>query len=71
MSNPYPHELGIGEIYFSPLIAAMLLAFLATLVTVMILNKLKLSRYFFAPSYIFIAIMTLYLILVDTFWIKF
>jgi hypothetical protein len=71
MTNPYPHELSIGDIYYSPLILVALLSFLAALVTVMLLNKLKLTRYLCAPSYVFIAIMALYMVLIDTFWIKF
>ncbi len=71
MTNPYPHELSMGDVYYSPLILVALLSFLAALITVMVLNKLKLTRYLYAPSYIFIAIMTLYVVLIDTFWIKF
>jgi len=71
MTNPFPHELSIGDVYYSPLILVALLAFLATLVTVMILNKLKLTRYFYAPSYVFIALMALYIVLIDAIWIKF
>jgi len=71
MLNPYPHELSIGDVYYSPLILVALLSFLAALVTVMALNKLKLTRYLYAPSYVFIAILALYMVLIDTFWIKF
>jgi len=71
MNNPYPHELSLGDVYYSPLLHVAIFAFLATLITVMLLNKLKLSRYLYAPSYVFIAIMALYVVLIDTFWIKF
>ena len=71
MTNPFPHELSIGDVYYSPLILVVFLAFLAALVTVMVLNKLKLTRYLYAPSYVFIALMALYVVLIDTFWIKF
>ena len=71
MTNPFPHELSLGDVYYSPLLAVLLLSFLAALVTVMLMNKLKLSRYLAAPSYVFIAIMALYMVLIDTFWIKF
>jgi len=71
MTNPFPHELSIGDVYYSPLILVAFLAFLAALVTVMVLNKLKLTRYLYAPSYVFIALMALYVVLIDTFWIKF
>jgi len=71
MSNPFPHELSIGDVYYSPILAVSILSFLAALITVMLLNKLKLTRYLAAPSYVFIAIMALYMVLIDTFWIKF
>ena len=71
MTNNYPHELSIDDVYFSPLLLVILLSFLAAVITVLILNKLKVSRYFYAPPYVFIAIMTLYMVLIDHFWIKF
>ncbi len=71
MTNPYPHELSMGDVYYSPILSVAVLSFLAALLTVMLLNKLKLSRYLYAPSYVFIAIMALYMVLIDTFWIKF
>ncbi|OQX75451.1 MAG: DUF1656 domain-containing protein [Epsilonproteobacteria bacterium 4484_65] len=71
MTNPYPHELSLGDVYYSPLLLVAFLAFLAALATVMALDKLKLTRYLYAPSYVFIAIMALYMVLIDTFWIKF
>ncbi|MEA3433634.1 MAG: DUF1656 domain-containing protein [Campylobacterota bacterium] len=71
MNNPYPHELSLGDVYYSPILAVAILSFLAALITVMLLNKLKLTRYLAAPSYVFIAIMALYMVLIDTFWIKF
>ena len=71
MTNPYPHELSIGDVYYSPLILVAFLAFVAALVTVMVFNKLKITRYLYAPSYVFVAFVTLYIVLIDTFWIKF
>jgi hypothetical protein len=70
MANSFPHELSIGDVYFSPLLPALFFAFMAALVTVMIMNRLKLSRWFYAPAYVFLAIMTLYLVLIDALWIK-
>ena len=71
MTNNYPHELSAGDVYYSPMLLVVILAFLAAGVTVLILNKLKLSRYFYAPSYVFIAILVIYMVLIDAFWIKF
>jgi len=69
--NNYPHELSLGDVYFSPMLLVVVLAFLAAGVTVLILNKIKLSRYVYAPPYVYVAIMVLYMVLIDTFWIKF
>jgi hypothetical protein len=71
MTNPYPHELSLGDVYFSPMLLVVVLSFLAAGITVLVLNKLKLSRLIIAPSYVFIAIMALYMVLIDTFWIRF
>jgi len=71
MTNPYPHEMQIGDVYFSPWLPVLLLAFLMTVVTVAILNRLRVARFFYLPQYVFLAIMTLYAILIDQLWIKF
>jgi hypothetical protein len=66
-----PHEISLGDVYVSPMLLVIILAFLASGISVIIFNKLKLSRYVYAPSYVFIAIMLLYMILIDHYWIKF
>jgi len=66
-----PHELSLGDVYFSPILAVLILAFLFASITTIILNKLKLSRFIYAPSYVFISIFTLYVVLIDNYWIKF
>ncbi len=71
MPNPYPHELSLGDVYFSPILPVVILAFLMAVFTVGILNKLKLSRYFYAHSYVFISIVIFYILLIDLYWIKF
>jgi amino acid permease len=71
LSNPYPHELALGDVYFTPVLAVLVFAFLAAVITVGLMDRLKLSRWFYAPSYVFLAILLLYMILIDYFWIKF
>jgi len=71
MINNFPHELSIGDVYFSPILAVTFLSFMAAVITVLIFNKLKLSRFIAAPAYVFIALMALYMVLIDHFWIKF
>jgi hypothetical protein len=71
MTNSYPHELCVSDVYFSPILPAIFFAFMAALITVMFLNKMKFSRWFYAPAYVFLAIMTLYMVAIDYYWIKF
>jgi hypothetical protein len=71
MHNNFPHELTAGDIYFSPMLLVVVLAFLLAGITAIVLNKLKLSRYIYAPAYVFVAIMILYMVLIDAYWIKF
>jgi len=71
MSNPFPHELSLGDVYFSPMLLVVIVAFLAAGITVFVLNKLKVSRFIAAPSYVYIAIMALYMVFIDAYWIKF
>jgi hypothetical protein len=71
MNNIYPHELSISDVYFSPFIAVFLLSFFAALISAYILNKLRISSYFFYSKYVFLAIMVLYAVLIDKFFIRF
>lgn len=68
--NEFPHELALGDVYLSPWVPVFSLALIGTWITVLLLNKLRLSRYIMLPSMTFLAIMTTYLLLLDTFWIR-
>jgi len=68
--NKVPHELSIGDVYFSPVLPVISLALIATWLTIMVLNKLGLSRYIMFPSSTFLALMIGYVLLLDAFWIK-
>ena len=57
------HELQIGEIYFPPMLAAGLLGIIASSITAKLLNKYHLSKYFFYPPIVFVALMVIYTIL--------
>ncbi len=70
MSNT-PHEISIGVVYVSPVIVVMFLAIISTLVTVNLLNKFKISKFFMFPNLSFLAFLALYVILIDSFFIKF
>ena len=61
-----PHELNIGGVYLPPLLVAGLLALILTVVTVLALNRYRLSRYFYKPELVFVALLTIYTILIGT-----
>ena len=65
-----PHELALGDVYLSPLLPVFVTALLATWISVKLLNKLRLSRYIMFPSTTFLTLMTLYILLMNAFWIK-
>lgn len=66
-----PHELSWGDVYFSPLLLVLILAVTATWITVIILNKTRLSRFIAFPSLTFIAIMVFYVVAIYSFYIQF
>jgi len=70
MSNPFAHEIAVNGVYFEPLLVVVILSLLATFITTVVLNKLKLSRLILFPNLAFVAILTLYVILIDAFYIK-
>jgi len=70
MIDKFPHELAISDVYVSPVLVVVLFAFMATNITVIILNRLKLSKLMFFPSLSFVAIMILYIVVIDKFLIK-
>ena len=68
--NELPHELALGDVYLSPVLPVFVTALLATWISVKLLNKLRLSRYIMFPSTTFLTLMTLYILLMNAFWIK-
>jgi hypothetical protein len=68
--SPVPHEFAIGGVYMPPMLVAAVLAALATLVTVRLLNKYRLSRYFFYPPIVLLSMVIIYTVLIGTFVIR-
>ena len=56
----HPHELYIGEVFFSPLLIDAVLGFTAAWFTGRLLNRFRLSRYFYNPSLVLIALAVIY-----------
>lgn len=70
MINPFPHEIALNGVYFSPLLIVVILSVIATLITTLVLNKLKVSRFIVYPQGAFLAILTLYIVLIDALYIR-
>jgi hypothetical protein len=62
-----PHEFSIAGVYFPPLLIAAMLGVLAAWVTVLLLVRYRLSRYFYQPPLIFVALVVIYTGLIGTF----
>ena len=65
--KPIPHEFAIGEVYMPPLLFAAFLGLIAAMVTAHLLNRYRLTRYFFYPPLVFIALTIIYTVLIGTF----
>ena len=65
--NYIPHEFTIGGVYFPPLLIAGLLGVMAAALTAMLLNRYRLSRFFFYPPLVFVALAIIYTGLIGTF----
>lgn len=66
----FAHELALGDVYFSPLLLVIVLAFLAASISAALFNKLRLSQYIIYPPLTFLAIMIIYVVMIDHFLIK-
>ena len=67
MLTPIPHEFAIGGVYMPPLLVAAMIGIIATVVTTRQLNRYRLSRYFFYPPLVSLALMIIYTVLIGTF----
>lgn len=62
--TPTAHEFSIGGVYLPPLLVAAFFGVIAALVTARLLNRYRLSRYFFYPPLVFLALMVIYTIVI-------
>jgi len=65
--TPIPSEFAIGGVYMPPLLVASLFGTLAALLTARLLNRYRLSNYFFYPPLVFLALMIIYTVLIGSF----
>lgn len=67
--NLIPHEFGIGGVFVPPLLVAALIASVATAIAAHTLNRFRLSRYFFYPPLVYVALLVIFTVLFGTFLI--
>ena len=65
--NLIPSEFAIGEVYFPPLLIAAMLGFLLAWLTAHLLNRYRLSRFFFYPPLVLLALSAIYTVILGTF----
>jgi len=69
--NSIPSELTVGGIYLPPLLVAGCLGVLLAYRTARLLNRYRLSRYFFYPPLVFVALAVLYTVAVGYLFVPF
>lgn len=61
-----PSEFYIGGVYIPPLIIAAIIGTIAALAIGRLLNRYRLSRYFFYPPLVFFALAVIFTVIVGT-----
>lgn len=57
----------MGEVFMPPWLVAGVLGVIAAVTTAHLLNRYRLSRYFFYPPLVFVALTIIYTVLIGTF----
>jgi hypothetical protein len=55
-----PHEVHVGEVFFPPILLDAVLGLAAAWLTARLLNRFRLSRYFYHPPLVLIALAVIY-----------
>ena len=64
-----PAEVNIFGVYFPPLLLAAILGVIGAALTAMVLNRYRLSRFFYYPPVIFLALAVIHTGLIGTIFI--
>jgi len=62
-----PSEFTLGEVFFPPLLIAAMIGFVAAWLTALALNRYRLSRFFFYPPLVLLALTVIYTVIIGTF----
>ncbi len=66
-----PAEFPIQGIYFSPVLVSATLGLIAASITAQLLNRFRISRFFYYPPLVYLSIAVIYTVLIGTFLIPF
>ncbi len=66
-----PTEFAIGGVYMPPLLVTSILSTIAAGVTAWLINRFRLSKYFFYPPLVFVALAVIFTVLFGTVLIPF
>jgi hypothetical protein len=55
-----PHELYVGEVFFPPMLLNAALGLVAATITARLSNRFRVSRYFYQPPLVLIALTVIY-----------
>ena len=64
---PIPHEFAIGGVFMPPLLIASFLGMMMAVGTALVLNRYRLSQYFFYPPLVLLSLTVIYTIVIGTF----
>ena len=65
-----PHEIALGGVFMPPLLVVGMLAVIASVVTARLFNRYRLSRYFYYPPLVFVALTVIYTVVIGTLVIR-
>lgn len=66
-----PAEFAIQGVYFNPVLVAGTLGLIAASATASLLNRFRISRFFYYPPLVYLSIAVIYTVLIGTFLIPF
>ena len=62
-----PSEFAIGGVYVPPMLIAAILGMVLAVLTARLLNRYRISRFFFYPPLVFVALVIIYTVVIGTF----
>ena len=62
-----PSEFAIGGVYVPPMLISAILGMVLAVLTARLLNRYRISRFFFYPPLVFVALTIIYTVVIGTF----